>query len=82
GTFAEECAGEYAFSRDAQDAFAIEALARAKRANEDGSFAWDIAPVTVAGKKGDAVIARDEQPFNANPEKIPTLKPAVSKTGT
>lgn len=82
GTFAEECAGEYAFSRDAQDAFAIESLARAKRANEDGSFAWEIAPVTVASKKGDAVIARDEQPFKANPEKIPTLKPAFSKTGT
>lgn len=82
GTFAEECAGEYAFSRDAQDAFAIESLTRAKRANEDGSFAWEIAPVTVAGKKGDAVIARDEQPFKANPEKIPTLKPAFSKTGT
>ncbi|KGS32552.1 acetyl-CoA C-acetyltransferase [Burkholderia pseudomallei] len=82
GTFAEECASEYAFSRDAQDAFAIESLARAKRANEDGSFAWEIAPVTVAGKKGDAVIARDEQPFKANPEKIPTLKPAFSKTGT
>lgn len=82
GTFAEECAGEYAFSRDAQDAFAIESLARAKRANEDCSFAWEIAPVTVAGKKGDAVIARDEQPFKANPEKIPTLKPAFSKTGT
>lgn len=82
GAFAEECAGEYAFSRDAQDAFAIESLARAKRANEDGSFAWEIAPVTVAGKKGDAVIARDEQPFKANPEKIPTLKPAFSKTGT
>lgn len=82
GTFAEECAGEYAFSRDAQDAFASESLARAKRANEDGSFAWEIAPVTVAGKKGDAVIARDEQPFKANPEKIPTLKPAFSKTGT
>ncbi|CAK1280775.1 acetyl-CoA C-acetyltransferase [Burkholderia pseudomallei] len=82
GTFAEECAGEYAFSRDAQDAFAIESLARAKRANEDGSFAWEIVPVTVAGKKGDAVIARDEQPFKANPEKIPTLKPAFSKTGT
>lgn len=82
GTFAEECAGEYAFSRDAQDAFAIESLARAKQANEDGSFAWEIAPVTVAGKKGDAVIARDEQPFKANPEKIPTLKPAFSKTGT
>ncbi|KVD79226.1 acetyl-CoA acetyltransferase [Burkholderia sp. ABCPW 14] len=82
GTFAEECAGEYAFTREAQDAFAIESLARAKRANEDGSFAWEIAPVTVAGKKGETIVARDEQPFKASPEKIPTLKPAFSKTGT
>ncbi|WP_323119702.1 acetyl-CoA C-acetyltransferase [Burkholderia alba] len=82
GTFAEECAGQYTFSREAQDAFAIESLARAKRANEDGSFAWEIAPVTVAGKKGDTIVRLDEQPFKANPEKIPTLKPAFSKTGT
>ncbi|AOJ03073.1 acetyl-CoA acetyltransferase [Burkholderia mayonis] len=82
GTFADECAGEYAFTREAQDAFAIESLARAKRANEDGSFAWEIAPVTVAGKKGETIVARDEQPFKASPEKIPTLKPAFSKTGT
>ncbi len=82
GTFAEECASEYGFTREAQDAFAIESLARAKRANEDGSFDWEIAPVTVSGKKGDAVIRLDEQPFKANPDKIPTLKPAFSKTGT
>ncbi|WDD95513.1 acetyl-CoA C-acetyltransferase [Burkholderia sp. FERM BP-3421] len=82
GTFAEECAGEYGFTREAQDAFAIESLARARRANEDGSFDWEIAPVTVTGKKGDAVIRLDEQPFKANPDKIPTLKPAFSKTGT
>ncbi|MGU7771381.1 acetyl-CoA C-acetyltransferase [Burkholderia sp. MR1-5-21] len=82
GTFAEECASEYRFTRDAQDAFAIESLARAKRANEDGSFGWEIAPVTVAGKKGDTIVSRDEQPFNADPSKIPTLKPAFSKTGT
>ncbi|KVE33222.1 acetyl-CoA C-acetyltransferase [Burkholderia sp. TSV86] len=82
GTFAEECATQYAFSRDAQDAFAIESLTRAKRANEDGSFAWEIAPVSVAGKKGEIVVARDEQPFKANLDKIPTLKPAFSKTGT
>jgi acetyl-CoA C-acetyltransferase len=83
GTFAEECAASFGFTREAQDAFAIESLVRAKRANEDGSFAWEIAPVKVAGRKGDAVdIARDEQPFKANLEKIPTLKPAFSKTGT
>ena len=83
GTFAEECAASFGFTREAQDAFAIESLVRAKRANEDGSFAWEIAPVKVAGRKGDTVeIARDEQPFKANLEKIPTLKPAFSKTGT
>ncbi|HTH73671.1 MAG TPA: acetyl-CoA C-acetyltransferase [Trinickia sp.] len=83
GTFAEECASAYGFTREAQDAFAIESLVRAKRANEDGSFAWEIAPVKVAGRKGDEVtISRDEQPFKANLEKIATLKPAFSKTGT
>ncbi|MGG1945152.1 acetyl-CoA C-acetyltransferase [Trinickia sp. NRRL B-1857] len=83
GTFAEECASAYGFTREAQDAFAVESLMRAKRANEDGSFAWEIAPVKVAGRKGDEVtISRDEQPFKANLDKISTLKPAFSKTGT
>jgi acetyl-CoA C-acetyltransferase len=83
GTFAEECASAYGFTREAQDAFAIESLVRAKRANEDGAFAWEIAPVKVAGRKGDeTTIARDEQPFKANLDKIATLKPAFSKTGT
>jgi acetyl-CoA C-acetyltransferase len=83
GTFAEECAASFNFSREAQDAFAAESLTRAKRANEDGSFSWEIAPVKVAGRKGDEVtITRDEQPFKANIAKIPTLKPAFSKTGT
>jgi acetyl-CoA C-acetyltransferase len=83
GTFAEECASAYGFTREAQDAFAIESLVRAKRANEDGSFGWEIAPVKVAGRKGDeTTIARDEQPFKANLDKIATLKPAFSKTGT
>jgi acetyl-CoA C-acetyltransferase len=83
GTFAEECASAYGFTREQQDAFAIESLRRAKRATEDGSFAWEIAPVKVAGRKGDEVtISRDEQPFKANIEKIPSLKPAFSKTGT
>ncbi|WP_347468364.1 acetyl-CoA C-acetyltransferase [Burkholderia stagnalis] len=85
GTFADECAAEYAFSREAQDAFAIESLARAKRANVDGSFDWEIAPVTVAGRHGgqdDRVVSRDEQPFKADPSKIPLLKPAFGKHGT
>ncbi|KVN60257.1 acetyl-CoA C-acetyltransferase [Burkholderia stagnalis] len=85
GTFADECAAEYAFSREAQDAFAIESLARAKRANVDGSFDWEIAPVTVAGRHGgqdDTIVSRDEQPFKADPSKIPLLKPAFGKHGT
>jgi acetyl-CoA C-acetyltransferase len=82
GTFAEDCAGSYAFSREAQDEFAIRSLTRAQAANNDGSFAWEIAPVTVAGRKGEITVDRDEQPFNANIEKIPTLKPAFRKDGT
>jgi acetyl-CoA C-acetyltransferase len=82
GTFAEQCALSYAFSRESQDAFAVESLRRAKRANEDGSFAWEIAPVTVQGRKSDTLIDRDEQPFKANIEKIATLKPAFAKDGT
>lgn len=82
GTFAEECAASFDFSREQQDAFAIESLKRAKRANEDGSFAWEIAPVTVESRKGEERVERDEQPFKANIEKIASLKPAFSKTGT
>jgi acetyl-CoA C-acetyltransferase len=66
GTFAEQCAGSYTFTREAQDAFAIESLKRAKRANEDGSFGWEIAPVTVSGRKGDTVIDHDEQREDLN----------------
>lgn len=82
GTFAEDCAGSYQFSRQAQDEFAIASTTRAKQANSDGSFAWEIAPVTVAGKKGEVVVDKDEQPFKAQLEKIPTLKPAFRKDGT
>ena len=82
GTFAEDCAGTYKFSREAQDAFAVASTTRAKQANTDGSFAWEIAPVTVSGRKGDVVIDKDEQPFKAQLEKIPTLKPAFRKDGT
>jgi len=82
GTFAEDCAGKMSFTREAQDAFAVASLARALGANNDGTFAWEIAPVTVAGRKGETVISHDEQPAKASPEKIPTLKPAFRKDGT
>ncbi len=82
GVFAEQCVDKYAFSREAQDQFAIASTERSKRANEDGSFAWEIAPVTIAGKGGDTVVARDEQPFKAKLDKIPTLKPAFKKDGS
>jgi len=82
GTFAEDCATTYAFTREAQDAFALASLARALDANNDGTFAWEIAPVKVARRKGETVIDRDEQPAKASPEKIPTLKPAFRKDGT
>jgi acetyl-CoA C-acetyltransferase len=82
GTFAEDCAASFAFTREAQDEFAMSSLSRALTANRDGTFAWEIAPVTVSGKKGDLVIDNDEQPAKATPEKIPTLKPAFRKDGT
>jgi acetyl-CoA C-acetyltransferase len=82
GAFAERTAEKYGFTREAQDAYAIESLARAKKANEDGSFDFEIVPVEVTGKKGTEKISRDEQPFKAMPEKIPTLKPAFKKDGT
>ncbi|MBK1681756.1 acetyl-CoA C-acetyltransferase [Rhodocyclus tenuis] len=82
GTFAEECAEAYSFTRAAQDEFAIRSTTRAQQAINDGSFAWEIAPVTVAGRKGDVVIDKDEQPLKAQIEKIPGLKPAFKKDGT
>jgi len=82
GTFAEDCAQKYEFTREAQDGFALVSLERALEANNDGTFAWEIAPVTVPGKKGDTVIDKDEQPAKASPEKIPNLKPAFRKDGT
>jgi acetyl-CoA C-acetyltransferase len=82
GAFAEQCAERYAFTREAQDEFALRSLSRARTATEDGSFRWEIAPVTVAGRKGEVVVDRDEQPGKANPEKIPSLKPAFRKDGT
>jgi len=82
GTFAEDCASKFSFTREEQDAWALRSLERAKRANEDGAFAWETAPVLVADKKGDRTIDRDEQPFTADPAKIPTLRPAFRKDGT
>jgi acetyl-CoA C-acetyltransferase len=82
GTFAEDCAAKYEFTRAEQDAFATASLSRALAANNDGTFAWEIAPVTVSGRKGDVVADKDEQPAKAQPEKIPTLKPAFRKDGT
>ena len=82
GVFAEQCVTKYQFSRAAQDEFAIASTARSKLANEDGSFDWEMAPVTVAGKGGDRVVKFDEQPFKAKIDKIPTLKPAFKKDGT
>ncbi|HSO06025.1 MAG TPA: acetyl-CoA C-acyltransferase, partial [Pelomicrobium sp.] len=82
GTFAEDCADKYRFSREAQDRFAIASLTRAQTAIKDGSFRGEIVPVTVTSKKGEVTIADDEQPLNANLEKIPSLKPAFRKDGT
>jgi acetyl-CoA C-acetyltransferase len=82
GVFAEQCVAKYAFTREAQDAYAIASTTRAKAANEDGSFDWEIAPVALPGKAGDVVVARDEQPFKAKLDKIPSLKPAFKKDGT
>jgi acetyl-CoA C-acetyltransferase len=82
GTFAEDCAAKFGFTREAQDAFALASLSRALAANNDGTFAWEIAPVTVAGKTGERIIDKDEQPAKASPDKIPLLKPAFRKEGT
>jgi acetyl-CoA C-acetyltransferase len=82
GSFAEDCAAKYEFTRESQDAFALASLSRALAANTDGTFGWEIAPVTVPGRKGDVVIGNDEQPAKASPEKIPTLKAAFRKDGT
>ena len=82
GVFAEQCVAKYGFTREAQDAFAIASTTRAKRANEDGSFGWEMAPVNLPGKVSDTIIQFDEQPFKAKLDKIPSLKPAFKKDGT
>jgi len=82
GAFAEDTAEHYQFTREAQDEFAITSLRRAQKATEDGSFAEEITPVTVKTRKGETTVETDEQPRNANIEKIPTLKPAFREGGT
>ena len=82
GTFAEECAGTYGFTREEQDRFAIASLQRAQKANKEGWFAWETTPLAIKAGKDEKFIENDEQPFKANFEKIPTLKPAFRKDGT
>lgn len=82
GTFAEDCAQSYQFTREAQDAYAISSLERANAAIADGSFAAEITPVTVKTRKGEVEVSIDEQPGKARPDKIPSLKPAFRKDGT
>ena len=82
GTYAEDTAQHYQFTRESQDDFAIASLKRAKQANEDGTFTKEISPVTVMTRKGEHVVDRDEQPFNADLDKIPKLKPAFHPEGT
>lgn len=82
GTFAEDTAGHYGFTREQQDAFAIASLERAQKATASGAAAAEIEAVTVSSRKGDVVISTDEKPRNAKIDKIPTLKPAFRKDGT
>ena len=82
GNYAEDTATHYQFTREQQDAFAIESLTRAKKAIEDGTFAGEVVPVTFSTRKGEVTVDKDEQPLKANLEKIPLLKPAFVKDGT
>ena len=82
GTFAEETAKAYGFTRQQQDEYAITSTVRAQKAIADGAFEWEIAPVAIASKAGETLVKVDEQPGNAKIDKIPTLKPAFAKDGT
>lgn len=82
GTFAEDCAESFQFTREAQDDYALKSLSNALDAQKSGAFEGEITPVTIKTRKGDVVVSEDEQPGNARPEKIPTLKPAFRKDGT
>ena len=82
GTFAEDCARHYGFTREAQDAYAVASTMRAQAAIRDGHFGWETTPVTVPGRQGDTVVQQDEQPPKAQIEKIAQLKPAFAKDGS
>ena len=83
GVFAERCAAHYGFTREAQDAYSMESTRRARTANEEGIFSWEIAPVQRSSKAtGTPLVTQDEQPAKAKLEKVPLLKPAFLKDGT
>ncbi len=82
GTFAEDCAEKYQFTREDQDAYALKSLSNAVEAIESGAFEGEVTPVTLATRKGDLTVREDEQPGKARPEKIPHLRPAFKEGGT
>ncbi len=82
GVFADMIAKEYQFTREQQDAYAIESVRRAKAAQDSGDFDRELTPVTVKGRKGDRIVTEDEGPKNARPEKIPSLRAVFTKDGT
>jgi len=82
GVYADDAAKKYQFTREAQDAYALETLSRAQRAASEGDFEREIVPVTVKSRRGDSVVSTDELPRKARPEKIPQLRPAFTKDGT
>ena len=82
GSFAEDCAEKYQFTREQQDEYALRSLSRAIAATESGDFAVEITPLTISNKRGNTTISKDEQPANARPDKIPTLRPAFRDNGT
>ena len=82
GTFAEDCAEAFQFTREAQDDYALGSLSNALEATASGAFEHEVVPVSVKGRKGEVIVSVDEQPQSARPDKIPTLKPAFRKDGT
>ena len=82
GSFAEDCAAKYSFTRAEQDKFAVASLERAQGANKNGAFAWEITPMAIKTGKDERFMEMDESPFKANFDKIPALKPAFKKDGT
>ncbi len=82
GSFAEDCAAKYSFTRADQDKFAVASLERAQAANKNGSFAWEMTPMAIKSGKDERFMEMDESPFKANFDKIPALKPAFKKDGT